>query len=78
MGKKFPVFLLERGRPSNDDTLLTNHGGVCLLCDASLRMRPVQLPTLTTFEVIYSSVDRSAFNAAVAVVYRTGSVTQAF
>lgn len=38
-------------------------------------MRLVQLPTFSTFAVICSHVNLSAFNA---VVYRTSSVMQAF
>jgi hypothetical protein len=70
--------LTEIGRPRDDVTLLINHGGVCLLCDASLHMRSVPLPTSPTFEVICSYVNCSVVSALVAVVYRIGSVMQAF
>ena len=47
----------------------TNHGGICLLYDVSLRVRTVSLPTFQTFEVISAYVHRTGFNAVVVVVY---------
>lgn len=70
--------LLERRQSRSDDTLLMNHGVGCLLCDASLHMCRVQLPTFSIFEVICIYASRSAFNAVVASVYHPGSVKQAF
>jgi hypothetical protein len=71
--------LIERARPRNDDlSLLTNHGGVCLLCDASLHAREIPLPVFSSFEVVGAYIHRSGLSAVLVVVYRTGNVTQAF
>jgi endonuclease/exonuclease/phosphatase family metal-dependent hydrolase len=71
--------LIERSRPRNDDfSLLTNHGGVCLLCDASLHAREIPLPVFSSFEVVGAYIHRSGLSAVLVVVYRTDNVTQAF
>lgn len=60
--------------------MLSNHGGVCLIHDASFHVRLVSLPNYSSFEVIAAYVHRAGFNAVVVVVYRPGSsgATQAF
>jgi hypothetical protein len=52
----------------------TNKSGrVWLMYDASLHARPLQLPIFSTFEVVAAFVHRAGFNAAVVVLYRSGS-----
>ena len=53
---------------------------MCLLYDASLHARPLQLPFFSTFEVVAAYVYRAGFNAVVVVLYRPSScsVTNAF
>ena len=65
---------IEKARPwKNALSMSTNHGGVCLMYDASLRARPLQLPIFSTFEVVAAYVHRAGFNAVVVVLYRPGS-----
>ena len=65
---------VENARPRKDNlSMTTNHGGVCLLYEPSLRARHVQLPVFSTFEVVAAYVHRAGFNAVVVVVYREGS-----
>jgi len=58
----------------------TNHGGVCLLYEALLHARLVQLPNYSTIEVVATYVHRAGFNAVVVDAYRSGSraITLAF
>jgi Endonuclease/Exonuclease/phosphatase family len=71
--------LIERARPRNDDmSLLTNHGGVCLLCDVSLHPREIPLPVFSSFEIVCAYIHRSGLSAVLVVVYRTGNVIQDF
>jgi Reverse transcriptase (RNA-dependent DNA polymerase)/Endonuclease-reverse transcriptase len=72
---------IERARPrKKEQSMSTNHGGVCLLYDTSLHARPLQLPFSSTFEAVAAYVHRAGFNAVVVVLYRPGScsVTNAF
>jgi len=65
---------VENARPRKDNlSMSTNHGGVCLLYEPSLRASHVQLPVFSTFEVVAAYVHRAGFNAAVVVVYRPAS-----
>jgi len=63
-----------------EQSLTTNHGGVCLLYDSSFHARLLQLPKFQTFEVVGAYVHRAGFNVVVIVIYRPGSqtVTQLF
>jgi hypothetical protein len=71
--------LIERARPRNDDlSLLTNHGGVYLLCDVSQHAREIPLPVFSSFETVCAYIHRSGLSAVLVVVYRTGNVTQDF
>jgi len=65
---------------TNELSILTNHGGVCLFHSSTLRERAIQLPTCATFEVVAAYVHRAGFNAVVVVVYRPGydNATQSF
>ena len=56
------------------------HGGVCLLYDAWLHGRRIDLPEFSSFEAVCVNIHRDGFHAVVVVVYRPGSkaVTQAF
>jgi len=77
-----PAFkFVEKARTrKKEQSMSTNHGGVCLMYDVSLHARPLQLPTFSTFEVVATYVHRAGFNAVVVVLYRPGSlhVTNAF
>ena len=65
---------IEKARARKDElSMSTNHGGVCLLYDATLHVRRVQLPDFTSFEVVCSTIHRAGFNAVVVVLYRPGS-----
>ena len=46
-----------------------------MLYDATFTARPVQLPSFSSFEVVYAYVHRAGFSAVIAVLYRPGSVT---
>ena len=68
--------LVEQARQrhgADELSMSTNHGGVCLLVDSSLRVRRVTLPTSTSFEAVCAYVHRSGLNAFVVCVYRRGS-----
>jgi len=72
---------VEKTRPrKTEQSLTTNHGGVCLLYDASFHARLLQLPKFQTFEVVGAYVRRADFNVVAIVIYRQSSqsVTQLF
>ena len=72
---------MESARPRKDNSSTsTNHIGVCLLYEPTLRARRVELPVFSTFEVVAAFVHRAGFNAVVVVVYHpdSSSVTQSF
>jgi len=75
------LFFVEKARlRKTEQTLTTNHGGVCLLYDASFHARALQLPKFQTFEAVGAYIHRAGFNVVVIVIYRPGSqsVTQVF
>lgn len=62
---------IEQARQRSDlQSTVHNHGGVGLLFDQSLHARRISLPSFNTFESVAAIVNRSAFNAAVVLIYR--------
>ena len=67
---------IDKARPRKNERILSvNHGGVCVLYDATFSARHVQLPSFSSFEVVCAYVHRAGFSAVIVVLYRPGSVT---
>src|SRR5208282_3794182 len=67
--------VVDRPRRDDDDTLQTNHGGVCIIAAPGSKL--VSLPITdclpSTFEVVSARLEVSQYRGVVVVIYRPGS-----
>jgi len=64
----------DRPRPRLRDDLSTNHGGVAIVSNDSVRMSPVAATPASTFEHVAVCIVSGQFTCIVVTLYRPGSV----